>query len=408
MVGGGAGPGDTAALLQAFVGDAVVVVDRPGRRDPQLLEHLTRAREDELVSHSQALSQLAHHPGVGAHPAGRLLRLVVLDHPGLGIRHHALVLGPGGDGEDDVRVGRRLGEEEIELSVELQTVVTGLDRRVVGEGDEGVVADADQAADLLPLHLPDHFHHRGACRREFGLLDPPDLADLAPVLRVRDRPSAGQQVGLLAVLPAALAVALAGDGAVTGAGFTEVAGGRTQVDDGQAVLDALRMVLDAPSVPGHRPASAREGPGDLDDLGGGDAADVRGPLGGVGGDGGAHLVPAGGVLGEELLVGEPLADDDVQYGIEEGGVGAGLEGDVDVGGARDGRLARVDHDEGGTAVPGAPQVLGHDGEALPDVGPGDQQTVGEEDVGERIARPVDPEGELVGAGWRTPCTAWPL
>lgn len=294
-------------------------------------------------------------------------------------------------------VGGGLGEEEVELRVELGGVVPLLDHPVVGQGDKGVVADADQAADLAALHLPDHFHHGGPGGREFGLLDAPDLADLAAVLLVHDGASAGEEVGLLAVLAAALPVALAGDRAVAGAGFPDVAGGGAEVDHGEAVLDALRVVLDAPGVPGHGPRRAGEGPGDLDDLLGRDPADRRGTGGRVFGGLGLEFRPPGGVVGEEVLVGEPFLDDDVQDGGEEGGVGAGLEGDVDVGGPGDGGLARVDDDEAGPAVPGSPDVLGHHGEALADVGARDEQAVGEQDVGEGVAGPVDAEGQFVGA-----------
>lgn len=266
-------------------------------------------------------------------------------------------------------VGRGLGEEEVELGMELGRVVALLDHRIVGEGDEGVVADADEAADLPALHLPDHLHHGGAGAGEFGLLDAPDPADLRPVLGVADGAAAGQEVGLLAVFAAALAVALPGDGAVAGAGLADVAGGDAQVDDREAVLDALGVVFDAAGVPGHGLARAGEGTGDLDDLLGRDSAGLGGAGGRVLGDGRLDLVPAGGVGGEVGLVGQALGDDHVQDGVEEGGVGAGLDRDVDVGGAGDGRLARVHHDQGGAPVPGAPQVLGHHGEALPTFDP---------------------------------------
>lgn len=45
-----------------------------------------------------------------------------------------------------------------------------------------------------------------------------------------------------------------------------------------------------------------------------------------------------------------------------------------------------------------PDVLGQHGEALADVGSREQEAVGEQDVGEGVARPVDVEGELVGPG----------
>lgn len=178
MVGGGAGPGDAAGLLQPFVGDAVVVVDGSGGGDPQLVEDRARVGEREFVARAEPPGEFAHHPGVGPYPGGRVLGLVVLDHAGLGVGHHPFVLGPGGDGKDDMCVGSGLGKEEVELGMEFGGVVPLLDHPVIGQGDEGVVADADQAADLTALHLPDHFHHRGTGGREFGLLDAPDLADL--------------------------------------------------------------------------------------------------------------------------------------------------------------------------------------------------------------------------------------
>lgn len=214
MVGGGAGPGDAAGLLQAFVGDAVVVVDGAGGGDAQLVEDRPGVGEVEFVSRRRAVGRVRTSPRCRCGLRGRVLGLVVLDHAGFRVGHHAFVLGPGGDGEDDMGVGGGLGEEEVELRVELGGVVPLLDHPVVGQGDEGVVADADEAADLAALHLPDHFHHGGPGCREFGLLDAPDLADLAAVLLVHDGTSAGEEVGLLAVLASALPVALAGDRAV--------------------------------------------------------------------------------------------------------------------------------------------------------------------------------------------------
>jgi hypothetical protein len=106
------------------------------------------------------------------------------------------------------------------------------------------------------------------------------------------------------------------------------------------------------------------------------------------------------VLGDEALVGEPVAGEHVQHAVVEGGVGAGPQGHVLVGGAGHGRLARVDHHQLGPAVPGPPEVLHGHREALGDVGPGDHDHLGLEQVGPGVAGPVDAEGLLVGGGRR--------
>ena len=79
-------------------------------------------------------------------------------------------------------------------------------------------------------------------------LDAPDLGDVCAVLRVLDVARARQLVALLALLPPALAVALAGDHRVAAAFPADAAGGDHQVDGRHAVLDALGVMLDAAGV----------------------------------------------------------------------------------------------------------------------------------------------------------------
>jgi hypothetical protein len=198
------------------------------------------------------------------------------------------------------------------------------------------------------------------------------------------------------VLAPALAVALAGEGAVAGPRPPELAGGQRHVDDRQDVVDALDVLLQAapvgdPAAPGAAPQV-----GDPLDLARVHPADVPDALGGVGGHGVAHRLPADRVLCDEALVGEPVAHDDVQHAVVEGRVGARPHPHVLVGGAGHGRLARVDHDQLGAPVPGAPEVLHEDREALGDVGPRGHDDLGFQQVGPRVAGPVDAEGLLVG------------
>jgi hypothetical protein len=140
--------------------------------------------------------------------------------------------------------------------------------------------------------------------------------------------------------------------------------------------------------------------GDPLDLARVEPADLAHPLGGVGGHGVADRLEADGVLGDEPRIGQPVADDHVQHAVVEGGVGAGPQPHVLVGGAGHGRLPRVDHHQPGAAVPGPPEVLHGDREALGDVGAGDHDHLGLQQVGPGVAGPVDAEGLLVGGGRR--------
>src|SRR4029453_11294521 len=98
-------------------------------------------------------------------------------------------------------------------------------------------------------------------------------------------------------LAAALAVALAGEGAVAGPRPAELAGSQGHVDAPEHVLDALEVLLQPPPV--GRPAAPGPAPqvGDPLDLARVEPADLAHPLGGVGGHGVADRPPTHGGLG---------------------------------------------------------------------------------------------------------------
>ena len=73
----------------------------------------------------------------------------------------------------------------------------------------------------------------------------PHPGDVRAGRRVVDPPVAGELVGLLPVLPPALAVALPGEAAVAGAGAAGQAEGEGQVDEGGDRVDALGVLLGA-------------------------------------------------------------------------------------------------------------------------------------------------------------------
>lgn len=194
-------------------------------------------------------------------------------------------------------------------------------------------------------------------------------------------------------------VALPGDGERGGAGAADVAGDeREVVDDGDGG-GALGGVVDA-----HGPA---------DEGGFGGAVEVgyaldggfreAGDLGYVGRgevlDEGGEVVEAFDVGIDVAAVDEAVADEDVGDAVEERDVGAGLNGEVEVG--HHGGLgdARIGDDEG--AVPVALETLAEDGVIVGHVGADEEDDVGGFEVGVGAGRAVAAKGELVagdGAG----------
>ena len=75
---------------------------------------------------AETARDLADDLPVDAGLARRVGGPVVLDDAALAVRRHALVFRPHGTGEDDVRPRRCLGEEEIDLHVELERLVHGV------------------------------------------------------------------------------------------------------------------------------------------------------------------------------------------------------------------------------------------------------------------------------------------
>jgi hypothetical protein len=111
-----------------------------------------------------------------------------------------------------------------------------------------VEAERDQALDLAIVDLAEHLVAIDAGAGHVRLGDAPDLGDVGAVDRVGDIAPAGQLVALLPVLAAALAVGLAGDGAVAAPLAPDTPGGQHHVDRAEHVLHAVRMVLDPAGV----------------------------------------------------------------------------------------------------------------------------------------------------------------
>ena len=162
---------------------------------------------------------------------------------------------------------------------------------------------------------------------------PQTLATARAVLGVGDVAVAGELVALVALLATALAVALPGDGGDATAGLAELAGGEAEVDGGEHVVDALGVLFDATGVQQHAGCGGPPPFGGLFDARRGQPADLRGPRWGHVGHGGGGLVEADGVRVDEVVVEPVVADQLVQHGPEQGGVGAWPYGEEQVRGA---------------------------------------------------------------------------
>src|SRR2546426_493745 len=84
----------------------------------------------------------------------------------------------------------------------------------------------------------------GAARSgDLLLLDLPDLCEMAPRRGIVDAPVAGELIGFLPVLAAALSVALPGQATVAGEGPALPAEGERDVDESERVGNSLRLLL---------------------------------------------------------------------------------------------------------------------------------------------------------------------
>ena len=166
---------------------------------------------------------------------------------------------------------------------------------------------------------------------------------------------------------------------------------------GSAVVAALHAVVEADDGGLGSRVIARE----AFDVGDGDAGDRGDAIGRVFGDALAELVEAAGPAGDVILIEEAIADDDVHHAEREGGVGAGVDGDVPVRGARGAGGVGVKDDEPGAVAAGffdeGPEV---DVIAVDIGGPGEDELRVREGfgVGAELAAVNGDEGLAAGFG----------
>ena len=108
-------------------------------------------------------------------------------------------------------------------------------------------------------HPVEHLVRRQARLGQLVGVDAPDRGHVGPVGRVGELAVAGQLVGLLPVLAAALAVALAGDGAVAGVRLAGQPEGEGEIDEGLRGVGAVAVLLGAAGGEDHRRLGGGQG-----------------------------------------------------------------------------------------------------------------------------------------------------
>ncbi len=177
--------------------------------------------------------------------------------------------------------------------------------------------------------------------------DPPHPRDVLAGDGVVDHPVAGELVGLLAVLAAALAVALAGEAAVAGELAARHPQRERHVDPAEHGRGALAVLLGAAGGQHDRPVRVGQQRGQRAQLRGRHARDPLDPLGPPRGRGPSYGVEAGGAGGDVRLVDRAGGVQQVQQPERERQVGARHRLQEQVGPLGGRGEPRVDHDDAG-------------------------------------------------------------
>ncbi len=223
--------------------------------------------------------------------------------------------------------------------------------------------------------------------------DAPDAGHVTPRGGIVDAAIAGQLVGLLAVLTAALAVALPGDATVPAAGTADLPQRQREIDEGEGVVDAARLLFRAPTGEDHRRGRRAEHVRGRDQIVLGHSRQLRDACRVVGVHHRADVFESFGACRDVALVDQAVADADVEEAVGERRVGAGAQLEVDrrpLGGR--GRT-RIGDDELPAVGPLRREVLHQRRHRLAGVAACEQNGACARDVLERERQPpVEPEG----------------
>ena len=318
------------------------------------------ARDRDAKPSRHTLGKLAADPPVRSCLPWRVDGLAHPLHPSLGIGEGALLLGEGRGGQEDVGELGRLVHEQIldHQAVELAQGLVGVVE--IGLGQHGV--------------LPHHVHGAdGAVEAAFGHLgdDEPGLARRPDAPRALEAREARRRVvsiarqigGDGARVAAALDIVLATQRRDAGAREAHLTGGQREIEQRVRIGRPVRVLGDA-----HAPdqARAREGRSRVParrprDILSRHAGDLFGVLERVGGEGGGPGLEPFGARADEVEPGQPLVEDELGHGVEEGHVRAGAFLEPEIGLVAQLDPLGIDHDEPRAPADGLAEPDGDDG-----------------------------------------------
>ena len=214
--------------------------------------------------------------------------------------------------------------------------------------------------------------------------DAPRLLEDGGVLGLGDRAVVGEDVGQGAHVARSLHVVLAAQRVDAGVRHAHMAGDHGQVGQVHDVGRAGGVLGDAQGVEDARPGGVRVEVGGRADLVLGDSGDLADHVRGVLLHDFPQVVVALAALGDELPVGPALVDDDVHHAVDQGGIGAGDELQPQLGVVDQLDMARVGHDQPGSAPGGALHLAADDRVRFGGVRPDDEEHVVELDLADGV------------------------
>ena len=380
-------PGDVEVAAARQL--AVLVEDRPG------------VRVVEGVAVAERRRDAADDLPVRQRHARRLPDLLEETDAPLAVGHRPRPLRPLRRGQQHVGDAPRLGRVVRVLHHDqLGAAQRGAHPLGVGQRGDGVGRRDPHHLHLVAFQRLDHLDRgQAAAVRDRTGREAPGVLDLGAVRGVGDEAVAGQRRRQAAALAPAHRVGLAGERERPRARLPDVPGGEREVDQREVLVDPRGALVRAhrPEAQ-HRPVR-RDDARRVDDLLRVEPGHRRRPLGGPAIEGLLDLRPPARVLLDERCVEAAREADLEEQREQQRDVGAGQDGQVDVGDLGGASAPRVhDDDLDAVAVGALPRLdaVEQDRVAGLDVRAEDQECVGRLDVLVRRGRRVGAEGEVVG------------
>lgn len=311
------GRGDRVLASQPFPGDARVA----GHGTADLLEDVRGPGVGPAAP--QAVGNLLEDPPVLPRSAGGLERLPAELDPAVGVRKGAGLLGAGRGGEDHIREGGGLGQEDFLGDQPFECGQRLAHHAGVRVRHRRVLPHQIHPPDLVPERGLHHLHHRQPGRTAQRVV--PERLEVPPGIGVVHPPISWKERGEEPHVGGALDVVLATERVEPGASAADVPREQRQVHEAPGVVGAMDVLRDSHAPEDQGVLCPGVQPGGLPDQRGGEPADRFHDLRAKALQVPAKLLESLGARREERRVGQPLLDDDVHHRVQDGDVGAGPE-----------------------------------------------------------------------------------